>query len=181
MYEHSQENVQQVSNTEYDRTYASSYGIAALPSEEFAQNNWPPSVYEAARYPYHTPLTLRQRYPVATRRGASTAESWQASCMTTPLCYQDRSRNTALQQMADSQTQTVYNQNPQAMTGYADSSSEFSPFGPSAFTETAEDRYSPQPLRPQSSEADRRNPEGYAAIVLEARETHYANQLTCTQ
>ena len=76
---------------------------------------------------------------------------------------------------------TVHSQNPQAMTENGDSSSEFSPFDPNAFAETAEDRYSPEPLRPHSSEGSRTNPKGYVAIVLEARETLYDDQLTRTQ
>ena len=166
-------------NTSYDRTSASSYGIAALPSQEFAQNHWPPSVYEAAQYPYHKPLTLQLRCPVATWPDASTAESWQASYIAAPLCYQDQSQITALPQMAI--IQTVRSQNPQAMTENGDSSSEFSPFDPNAFAETAEDQYSPKPLQPHSSGGSRTNPKEYVAIVVEARETRYADQLTRTQ
>ncbi|RMZ66944.1 hypothetical protein GMOD_00002333 [Pyrenophora seminiperda CCB06] len=156
-YDPSQRNVQRVSNIAYGRTSAFTYDVTTLASQEFAETHWPPSVYQAAQYPFSIPLTLRQRCTEVTQPDPSIEESWQASHTVTPLSYHGRSRNVTLPQTIDSQE--LYSQTPYTMTGYTNTSSQHPPLDANAFTEMAEDRYSPESPRPRSSGASRTNPE----------------------
>ncbi|CAA9964461.1 hypothetical protein PTMSG1_07820 [Pyrenophora teres f. maculata] len=154
----SQNNVQRVSKIAYGRTSTSPYNLAALPSQEFAQHNWPPSVYQAAQYSYHAPLTFRRRDSEVAGPSASTGEIWPTTQTVTTSSYSSQILSPTLPQMVSSQR--FYVPNPYTITEYIDTPSQHPSLDPNVFTETAENRHDRIPLRRRPSGEGRPKSEG---------------------
>ena len=80
----------------------SNYRLTSLPLENFAQYDWPPSIYQAAQSAYSTPLPLRQRLaPTINDQVVSEEEPWQMYHARS-FSYLERSRDLGLPHMDDS-------------------------------------------------------------------------------
>jgi hypothetical protein len=113
LYDSNYHNGHEDLNEVNSRAHISTYRLTSLPPEEFAEYNWPPSIYQAAQHAYSTPLPLRQRLaPDVNGHAISEEEGWQVY-HTAPFSFLERSRDLALPQMDDSIG--MYYEDPSAM------------------------------------------------------------------